>query len=118
MSDISREQGVTIVQVDPDYDSLDEWRIRRFREELLAAVDSADPPLLIVDLSRTSFVGSSFIGVLIRAWKRICVRKGRMAICGATNVSLEALHVSKLDTLWSIYPTRDEALQGLLSAVS
>lgn len=116
MANVMREQGVTVVEVDPVYDSLDEWRMSDFRDLVLDAVKKADPPLLLLDLSRTTYIGSSFIGVLIRGWKRLRDRQGRLALCNVCPTCADVLHVSKLDTIWDIYSTRDEARQALLAA--
>ncbi|HEV3021306.1 MAG TPA: STAS domain-containing protein, partial [Pirellulales bacterium] len=81
---------------------------------LLGAVATAEPPALVVDLSRTRFIGSSFLGVLIRAWKRLRDRDGRMALCCVPANCTEVLRVSKLDSVWSIYPTRDDAVREVV----
>ena len=113
MTRLSQIDGVTIFSVDREYDSLDDSRVSEFSALLTGAVERADPPVLLLDLTNTTFIGSSFLGVLVRAWKRIRDRRGQMALCHVNPLCGEVLHASKLDTIWDIYPTRDEALRAL-----
>src|SRR5262245_47655279 len=116
MANVLKEKGLTIVEVDPEYDSLDEWKIRQFLDLLLDAVGKDDGPLVLIDLTKTTFIGSSFVGVLIRAWKRVRQRHGRMALCGVNDVCGDVLKVTKLDSIWEIYDTRDEARRALVGS--
>lgn len=113
MSKLSRVQGVTIFEVDQEYDSLDELKLSQLGTELLAAVEQAQPPALLLDLTQTTFIGSSFLGLAIRAWKRLRDRNGRMALCHVNELCSEVLHASKLDSIWDVYPNRDEAIQRM-----
>ncbi|HVW39699.1 MAG TPA: STAS domain-containing protein [Pirellulales bacterium] len=116
MTRVSQVDGVTIFSVDREYDSLDDRKVAEFSAQLTAAIEPANPPLLLLDLSDTTFIGSSFLGVLVRAWKRIRERNGRMGLCCVNEICSEVLHASKLDTIWAIYPTRDAAVRALTAA--
>ena len=113
MSHLSQLDGVTVFHVDRQYDSLDEGKVGEFSALVMEAVERAQHPLLLLDLGDTTFIGSGFLGVLVRAWKRIRDRQGRMALCRVNPLCAEVLHASKLDTIWEIYPTRDEAQRAL-----
>jgi anti-sigma B factor antagonist len=116
MAQVVQQGGATVVEVDSDYDSLDEQTISAFSDLMLGAVATADPPALVVDLSHARFIGSSFLGVLIRAWKRLRDRDGRMALCCVPANCGEVLRVSRLDSVWSIHSTRDDALREVADA--
>jgi anti-anti-sigma factor len=113
MANVVQEQDVTVLQLDGSYASLDEKPLEELGEVLLTEATYAEPPWLLLDLSRTQFVGSRFIELLIRAWKRIRARDGSMALCGVQPLCAEVFQVSRLDTLWSSYATRDEGLTAL-----
>lgn len=115
MTTITHEQGVTLLRVSPDSGALDAARIEQFQAASFQAVDQAEPPLILLDLSDQYFIGSSFIGVILRVWKRIRARGGRMALGGVNGACKQSLEVSKLASIWEIYPTREEALQSLLT---
>lgn len=85
-------------------------------EELLIEIaGEANPPLVVLDLSHTRFFGSSFIEVLFRLWTRLQGRPGgTFAICGLTPHCLDVLKITHLDTLWRLFPTREEAVHALV----
>jgi anti-anti-sigma factor len=116
MTRVSQVDGVTVFQVDREYDSLDDRTVAEFSAQLTSAIQPDHPPLLLLDLSDTTFIGSSFLGVLVRVWKRIRERNGRMALCHVNEICGEVLHASKLDTIWDIYSTRDAAVRALATA--
>lgn len=86
-------------------------------DALLGMAAEADPPLVVLDLSHTRFFGSSFIEVLFRLWTRQQARDGgAFAISGLTPYCLDVLKITHLDTLWRIFPNRDEAVRALSGA--
>ncbi len=113
MSCIVRENEITIIELGPKYDPLDDQALSEFGGILLAEATHAEPPRLVLDFSRTTFIGSSFIELLVRAWKRLKERGGTMALCGVQPFCLEILEVTRLTTIWNIYPTREEALEAI-----
>lgn len=113
MSNVTRVRGVTVYQIDEDYDSLDDEKLEQLSAQVLAAVETANPPVLLLDLTKTKFIGSRFLGVLIRAWKRLRDRNGHMALCHVNDMCDEVLRASKLNTIWDVYAAREEAVQAL-----
>jgi anti-sigma B factor antagonist len=113
MSRITRQRGVTIIEAGPSYDSLDEEGLAEFGGALLDEAAHAEPPRLILDLTQTRRIGSRFIELLVRAWKRVKQRGGQMVLCGLHPYCIEVLQVTHLDTLWPTYPTQDEAAAAL-----
>lgn len=113
MSKVLRQEGITIVEVDAQYDSLDMARLNEFGDQLLTAVVGAEPPTVLLDMGRTTFIGSNFLGLLIRAWKRLRDRQGELALCGVNDVCGEVLRASKLDMIWQVFPDRETAMANL-----
>jgi len=64
---------------------------------------------LIVDLSLTTFMDSTALGVLVGVNRRLDVGMRLAIVCTRTNV-LKILEFSGLDGAFAIYPTLDEAL--------
>jgi len=108
-----RQQNVTILALGKSYDSLDLARLDQVRRSLLDEADHADPPLLALDFTRTEFIGSSFIELLVRAWKRIKQRDGLIVLCRLNPFCEEVFRVARLDQIWEIFPTRQEAIETL-----
>ncbi|NLS91060.1 MAG: STAS domain-containing protein [Planctomycetaceae bacterium] len=111
---VLQQDGVTIIELDERYDSLDEQSLEEFGTILLEAASSASPPALLLDLTNTRFIGSRFIGLLVRAWKRVQDRKGRMGLCNIPAFCREALISTRLyNTLWTPYETRQQAIAAM-----
>ena len=110
---VYREQDVTIVELGPSYESLDECALEEISGVLLTKATTADPPRMVVDLSETSYIGSAFIELLIRVWKRLTQRGGTMALCGLRPFCAKVLRVTRLDHLWRTFPTQNQAVAVL-----
>ena len=87
--------------------------LRKFGEALLTEAERADPPRLVVDLSQTEYIGSDFLELLVRAWRRLKDRDGIMALCDMRPFCLEVLENTRLSSLWPAYATREEAVAAL-----
>ncbi len=114
MGKVLEQDGVTIIELDPRYDSLDEETLESLSKALLDAASGLSPPALLLDLSNTRFIGSRFIGLLVRAWKRVQDREGRMGLCCVPPFCRDALITTRLyDTLWAAYETREEGIAAM-----
>lgn len=112
--EVTKQDGVTIIALGPEYEQLDEPRLDDLTKVMLDAAINAEPPRLLVDLSHTKFFGSAFIEVLFRAWHRVNGREGgRLGLCSLTPYCAEVIDVTHLDRLWKVYPNRVEALESL-----
>ena len=63
----------------------------------------------IVDLSRTEFVDSAGIGVLVSLYKRVREDRGRLCFCGVDGQPLSLLRSLKVDEVVPIYADFAEA---------
>ena len=113
MCEILHERGWTIVESGPRYDSLDNPALQEFAEQILLEAKQADPPCVLLDLSRTEYIGSQFVEVLVRVWQRLKKRGGTLSLCGVRSFCLEVLTVTRLNQVWAVYPSRRAALDAL-----
>ncbi len=113
MHQVIQDNGVTIVELGPSYAALDYEVLQDLGEVLLSQATYAEPPAVIVDMSATAYIGSSFIELLVRAWKRLKHRHGSMALCALQPFCREVVRVARLDSVWPIYATRGEAMTAL-----
>jgi anti-anti-sigma factor len=112
--EITRQNGITVVALGPDYENLDEAELLDLSPVLLQAAEQADPPLLVLDMPHTEFFGSAFIEILFRLWNKLNARGGgRFAISGLTQYCAEVIQVTHLDRLWELYGSQAEAVAGL-----
>ena len=110
---IVRQQDVTVIALESSYQSLDEDMLEEVGGLLLTHATTADPPLVVLDLSQTGFFGSTFIELLVRAWKRLKERGGQLALCGLQPFCAEVMQITQLDSLWGNYPTREAAVASI-----
>lgn len=70
---------------------------------------------LIVDFTEVSFIDSSGLGALIAWFKMVNQQQGRLVFCGMTNHVRKVVGYAKLDKIFTIVDTMEEAkaiLQG------
>ena len=53
---------------------------------------------------------STMLGALIKLWRSMTVVQGRLALCNVSAAEQEVLTATRLDSVWSIYPTRAAAI--------
>lgn len=112
--EITKQKRVTVIALGPEYDSLDEHGLDDLKDVMLDVSQTADPPLVVLDLSHTKFFGSAFIEILFRTWNRLNARDGgRFAISGLTEYCREVIEVTHLNRLWEFFDTCDEAVTAL-----
>lgn len=70
---------------------------------------------LVVDLEQAAYFGSSLLEAVRILWNDVSAKKGKIALCNASEVGREVLHVAKFDQVWPLVNSREEAIQ-LVSA--
>ncbi len=111
--EVINQDGITVVVLGEEYDNLEEMTLERASNHLLEIAKECDPPLIVIDMARTKFFGSAFLGTLFRVWRRLTARGGKMTVCGATGVVAEVLDVTQASKLWALHDSRDAAVQDL-----
>ena len=68
---------------------------------------------IVVDLTATTFLDSTALGVLIGAVKRLRSRDGVLTIDNTDPNIAKTFEITGLDQIFTIRPTRDEAVEAL-----
>ena len=68
---------------------------------------------IVVDLTDTTFLDSTALGVLIGAIKRLRSRGGRLTIVNVDDNIAKTFEITGLDQIFPISATRDEAVAAL-----
>ena len=68
---------------------------------------------VVVDLTETRFLDSTALGVLIGAVKRLRPLDGRLVIVNTEPSTTKTFEITGLDQIFSIVPTRDDAIAAL-----
>jgi anti-sigma B factor antagonist len=73
---------------------------------------------IVVDLTDTTFLDSTALGVLIGAVKRLRTDHGRLVLVNVDTNIAKTFEITGLDQIFTILPTREEAIAALAEAES
>jgi len=82
-----------------------------FREEMIRVTESKMKEL-VINLENVAVMNSAGLGVLIMVRDMINKEKGRIKLSNLQPLMLDIFSRMRLDTLFEIYKTTDEALAG------
>ncbi len=112
---IERHGDLTIIAGTPAIETIDFGMDDSAAKMLLNQVHDQENPQIVFDLSRIGYVGSNFLGLLLRCWKATTAKGGSLVLAGASDHARELLHLTSLDFVMPIYSTRREAIDALLA---
>ena len=88
---------------------VDLYTAPEFKQQLLDVIGKGGKDV-VVDFSDTTFIDSTTLGVLVGGVKRLRAQDGRLSlVCSDRNIT-KIFEITGLDRVFTIYPTRDEAL--------
>ena len=104
---------IAVITPSPEVERMPESLMEQAAQLVLAPLRTDPPAGLIFDLSKVDYVGSVFLSFLLRCHKRAKESGSEVVVAGASAKARELLHMTALDTLWALYPTRAEAVAAL-----
>jgi anti-anti-sigma factor len=93
--------------------SLHEPEIAHETEDLLAFLNHSSSLNILIDLAQGTYLGTAMLGAIVKLWKRVALQGGHLALCNVSEGVLLVLRATKLQTVWPIYATRQEALAAM-----
>jgi len=88
---------------------VDLYTAPEFKQQLLDAI-AKDAKNVVVDLSGTTFIDSTTLGVLVGGVKRLRGQDGQLSlVCSDRNIA-KIFEITGLDRVFQFYPARAEAL--------
>ena len=81
--------------------------------EILDLVTELSIKNIVVDFRRTAFLGIGVLEYCLRLWKRVKNQDGQIAFCNVSKHEMEILQCTRLDCLWTICRSRDQALEAV-----
>ncbi|HEX8726524.1 MAG TPA: STAS domain-containing protein [Gemmatimonadaceae bacterium] len=103
---ITKQGDVSIVAIDGQ---LIVSNRQELKQKMLDELDRGARKLL-VDFSQTGYIDSSGLGVLVSLSKKIREQGGALRLAGLNDDLRTLFELTKLDTLFQIAETRDQAL--------
>ncbi|MGE5190964.1 MAG: STAS domain-containing protein [Deltaproteobacteria bacterium] len=111
--EIERHPGYSRLTLGADLNAFHWEELQRSAQEILNELESGRHRAVIVDLTRLDYLGSAQLTVLVRVWKVIKERNGRMIIEVTGPVVREVLKAAGLLNLWEFAESRAAAFQML-----
>ena len=115
--DINTEQvndGLYVISLSGEVDL---YTAPEFKQELLDAIGKGAKEV-VVDFSNTTFIDSTTLGVLVGGVKRLRTNDGQLSrVCSDRNIT-KIFEITGLDRVFTIYPTREEAVEQITSSTS
>jgi anti-sigma B factor antagonist len=94
---------------------VDLYTAPEFKQQLLEVIGQGGKQV-IVDFSDTTFIDSTTLGVLVGGVKRLRTNEGQLSlVCSDRNIT-KIFEITGLDRVFTIYPTRNEAVSNVKSA--
>ena len=110
--DIKTEQlgdGTSLISLAGEVDL---YTAPEFKQQLLEVIGQGAKTVL-VDLTDTTFIDSTTLGVLVGGVKRLRPNGGQLVlVCDDRNIT-KIFEITGLDRVFTIYPTREDALAKL-----
>ena len=101
-------EGITIAAFEGNLDT----NTAPDAEELLGELLEKGVTKILVDFTTLDYISSAGLRVLLVTTKRLGGTGGSMRLCGLNETVDEVFEISGFSTIFSVFGTRDEALEG------
>jgi anti-sigma B factor antagonist len=109
---IERAGATMVVSPQRSVTSLSDDDVKDELGGLLEVLESGEVNRIVFDFGKIEYCGSSMLEAMRRLWKSLPKADGKLIVCGVNSVIRDILHVTRFDTLWTIYDTRDDAMKA------
>jgi anti-sigma B factor antagonist len=92
---------------------IDEMVIHQIGQEILKLADAEPAPKLVLDFTGVQHLSSAALGVLISVHNRVKSRQGQLRLCSIAKPIFEVFRITKLDKLFQVHETPEQALKSL-----
>jgi anti-anti-sigma factor len=107
-----RQAGPVTVATFTTDDIFEEEEIQVIGEELARRVEGAKPPYFVLNFFTVVRLSSHMIGELMALHKKTVAAGGRLALCGLRQQLQDIFSFLKLDQIFPIYDTEEEAVRS------
>jgi len=91
---------------------LDETNIQVIGNQMFALVEDDGRRKVLLDFSNVEYLSSAALGKLIVMDKKLKAAQGKLLMCALRAEILEVFKITKLDKLFTIFDSREQALEG------
>jgi anti-sigma B factor antagonist len=106
---IRDDKGVTVVEF-IDRNILDEANIQQIGDEIAGIIDAAQSPRLLISFANVEHLSSAALGTLITINNKVRQKSGQLRLADIGPQIYEVFVITKLNKLFEIHDTADEAM--------
>lgn len=110
---LEREHTRTIVTLLPGLNDVPWADIEKIGGDILQRLQEIPTPALLVDLCALSYMGSVQVALVVRMFKAVKERGGKLVVANRDPMVQQVLTIAGLDKLWTIADSREEGLNLL-----
>ena len=107
------EVGDITVATFVDKKILDEGNIQIIGNQLFSLVEEDGREKIVLDFSNVEYLSSAALGKLITMDKKVKSAKGKLRLCSVRPDIYEVFAITKLNKLFDMRDTREQAVEGL-----
>lgn len=107
------ENRRAIVSLLPELNEVPWADIERVGSDIISKIQTLSSPNLLVDLCALNYMGSAQVALVVRMFKTIKEKNGKMVVANRDPMVLEVLSLAGLNKVWTIVDSRERAL-GML----
>jgi anti-anti-sigma factor len=82
-------------------------------DQITRMIEQGEVRSVVVDATNLAFLGSAVISAFIQIWEAAVEHGGGFVTCNLSDDALQSLIVTRLDTRWPTYDSREEALAAV-----
>jgi anti-sigma B factor antagonist len=105
----SEVNGVKILEVEGDVNMFNSQELRKVFKQLL----KDKVKRLLVDLTKSNYIDSSCLATLIEMQQEMNKMDAKMCLSGVSGKVLGIFEITKMDTLFKMFPSQADALAQL-----
>jgi anti-sigma B factor antagonist len=120
MENIRIETGLRHLENIPVLDvvgEIDIYTSPEFKEAVTSAINEGQRAI-IINMLNVSYMDSSGFGTLLSATKRLRPVNGMLCLSGCNDATMRMLQITRLNTIFGVYDTEEEALAQVLRATA
>lgn len=106
-------QGRTVVAFLPHLNEIPWSEIEKVGGAILSKLQESQSPGVLVDLCALKYMGSASLALIVRIYKTVTEKRGRMIVANSDPMVGEVLAKAGLEKIWEIAPNRDDGLRRL-----
>ena len=110
---VEQAEGIVIVSPLREISDLAEEGLDAAVNDVVALYAKSPATDLLIDLKFVDWLGSAMLETIVSFWQSTRAAGAKLALCNVSPVATEALKLTKLHTLGSLYESRQDAITAL-----